>query len=129
MIRQKHINVTLWLSLVFNCIAAYLIAFPSSFFSQLVGLPPSVPFLYSTLLSCIIIFFGIIYAWLAIQSTIEKHLFFIGGTGKILFFLGVFLSYLFGHASATFTTLASVDLILGAVWLWWLFSNKSTQNT
>ncbi|MEH6519231.1 MAG: hypothetical protein V7742_21335 [Halioglobus sp.] len=128
MIQQKGINVTLWLSVVFNFMAAYLMAFPSSLSSQLVELPQNVPLLYSNLISFVIVFFGVIYAWLAMQPNLEKHLLFIGGIGKILFFLVVFLTYLFGHVSANFTALTIGDLIFGSLWLWWLYSNRFTAN-
>jgi hypothetical protein len=129
MIQQKFIKITLFLSFVFNFCAAYLMLFPSSDYGQLFELPRDVPYLYSNLISFVIVFFGVMYAWLALQPNLEKHLLFLGGLGKLLFFLVVFLTWLFGHASSKFAILTIGDLIFGSLWLWWLHTNRSSSNT
>ena len=128
MIKESHVKITLLISVVFNFSAAYLMAFPAASLSQKAGLPGDVPLLYSNLISFVIVYFGMLYAWLAVQPQIERHLLFLGGLGKVLFFAVVFLTFIFGHVSLAFTSLTVGDLIFGCIWLHWLNSTRSVSN-
>ncbi len=125
---EKIVRSTLWLSVAFNFFAAYSMAFPSSYSGQLLDLPQNVPVLYAALLSAVVAFFGFVYAWLAWQPTFEKHLLFLGASGKLVFFSVAFLAWLLGDTSGNFALLTAGDLILGSLWLLWLYAHRSSND-
>ena len=117
---QSFVRKTLGLSCIFNIGAAYIVAFPSSSVSQMFELPRNVPILYAALLAFVILMFGVIYGWLARQPRIDQPLLFVGGAGKLCFFLLTAIMCLQGNASGKFALLATGDLVFGSIWLWWL---------
>lgn len=117
---EQLIRTTLWLSFIFNLAAACLFAFPSSSFGQLFDFPQDVPPLYASLLSFVIAVFGFIYAWLARQPSIDQPLLFVGGAGKVCFFLIMLSTWMLDNASNQVAALAIGDLAFGSLWLWWL---------
>jgi hypothetical protein len=66
MIKTQWIRWTLWLSCPFNLLAAGLFAMPGSYASQLVGIPPSAPPIYTALTAFLITLFSATYAWMAL---------------------------------------------------------------
>ena len=125
---SQAVRITLKMSVVLNFVGAYLLAFPSSYFGNIVNLPQSVPVLYSSLLSFVVLMFGVIYAWLSFQPNVFQPLLFVGGIAKICFFLiGVFL-WLSGSVSGEFTIILIGDLIFGSIWVLALYSNKTAGN-
>jgi len=122
------VRTTLKLSVALNFVGAYLLAFPSSSSGKLVGLPQDAPLLYSSLLSFVVLLFGGIYAWLSRQPNVFQPLLFVGGLGKICFFLiGVYLWFL-GDTSGEFTVILIGDFIFGSIWLLALYSNRASKN-
>ena len=125
---ESIVRLTLKMSVILNFVGAYLLAFPSSFFGNLVNLPQEVPLLYSSLLSFVVILFGLIYAWLSRQPNVFQPLLFVGGAGKICFFLIGVCLLLFNRVSVEFTAILIGDLIFGSIWLYALYSNRAKVN-
>ena len=125
---ETAVRLTLKASVVLNFVAAYLLAFPSSLLGNLLGLPQDVPLLYSSLLSFVVLVFGLIYAWLSRQPSVYQPLLFVGAFGKVCFFLiGVGLLVL-ESASKGFVGLLAGDFILGSTWFWALHLHRTRHN-
>ncbi|MEM7358946.1 MAG: hypothetical protein AAF431_07610 [Pseudomonadota bacterium] len=125
---QSLIRTTLWLSLPFNLFAAFLLAFPSSVFGQLVGLPSQVEPLYAGLSALLVALFGFAYAWLALQPKIIQPLLFLGAAGKFSVFVLVAALWFSGSISGRVVFLATGDLVFALLWFWWLGSQRALNN-
>lgn len=121
---ESAVRLTLKVSVVLNFGAAYLLAFPSSYFGNQLHLPQDVPLLYSSLLSFVVLVFGLIYAWLSRQPSVYQPLLFVGGVGKVCFFLiGAALLFV-ESVSKEFVTILAGDFILGSIWIWALYMHR-----
>jgi hypothetical protein len=117
--RDVFMRRALWASALFNCGGALLFAFPASL-GQLAGLPVPVPRVYSALVVLFVLLFAWLYAWLARQPRIERPLVGLAAVGKASAFATVLLSYLLGDVSLLAVLAMSGDLLLAAVYAWWL---------
>ncbi len=118
---DKFIRGVLWASAVFNLAGAMLFAFPESALSQLAGLPVPVPTFYAALLAEFILLFGGSYAWLALQSAINRPLLAFGAIGKTAAFLLVAVLWLTGQVPARGVLAMTGDLIFACLFFGWLF--------
>lgn len=80
---------------------------------------PIAPF-YAAQLTLTIGLFGAVYAWLLGQRDINRPLLLVGGLGKIGFFALFVAYFVVGDLPGTSVLQAAPDLILGAVFIWWL---------
>src|SRR4051794_66337 len=83
---ENVVRKTLILSCPFNVVASYLIAFPANTPAQMLGMPAAVPHLYSFLLGAIVLLFGFVYLWMALQPSIDQPLLTVSVLGKMAFF-------------------------------------------
>ena len=90
------LRATLWTSVALNWGGAALLALPASLVGQLVGLPGSVPRLYSTLCALFVALFGGAYAWLARQPHIDRPLIAFAAITKAAVFSVFFILWLAG---------------------------------
>jgi hypothetical protein len=118
---DKFIRVVLWASALFNLAGAMLFAFPESTLSQLAGLPVPVPTFYALLLAEFILLFGCSYAWLALQSSINRPLLAFGAIGKTCAFLLAVVLFVAGQVPARGVLAITGDLIFAGLFFGWLF--------
>ena len=117
--------MSLWISFPLNLGAAYMFAFPSSWPGQMLELPQSVNPIYAGLCALMVALFGFVYAWLALQPNVNQPLLVVGALGKAcVFFLCAGL-WLTGAASSLLVGAASIDLMFGLFWLFWLLLGQA----
>ena len=117
------LRTALWISVPLNALG--VIVFGSAALGRpVMDLPlPIAPF-YAAQLTMTIALFGGVYAWLAQQTTVNRPLLFIGGLGKLAFFL-VFVAYaVAGDLPWSVVANGLPDLILGTLYLTWLARHR-----
>jgi hypothetical protein len=119
------VKTTLWITFPFNMTAAYALAFPSSFFGQLAGLPQTVDPIYAGFCAFFVASYGFMYAWLASQPSINQQLLFVGAAGKSGVILVAVGLWLVGSASGQLLVLTSVDLVFATLWFRWLYLQRA----
>lgn len=120
MINEKLVRVTLGVSAPFNFMAACLVVMPGSPIGQIMGLPAIVPIVYSAILGFLIFLFGCVYAWMALQETINRPLLAIATLGKagvVCIVMGLWLS---GQAAGQLAFLTVGDLVFALIWGSWI---------
>ncbi len=116
--------MSLWVSLPLNAGAAYVLAVPSSWPGQLLGLPASPDPVYAYLAAYLVGLLGLVYGWLALQPHIVRPLLWFGALSKAGAFalaLGLWLAQL---ASGLVVGATTVDLLLAVFWAAWLKLNR-----
>ncbi len=111
-------------SAVMNTGAALVFAFPDSL-GQIAGLPTPVPHIYTTLLAVFVMLFGLAYAWLARQPTIDRPLVAFSALGKAAVFAAILVFWILGALSGRSALAAIGDLIFAAIFAWWLIGGRS----
>lgn len=117
---DKVVRTTLWVTVAFNAVAAYGVAYPASLVGQLMGLPTEVPALYSVLLAWMVAAFGGMYAWLALQKVISRPLVGFSGIAKSGVFILTFLLWISGHIGGMAVLITTGDLLFASIFFWWL---------
>lgn len=125
----RALRYTLWASFPFNLAAACLLAFPSTRIGQFAGLPELVPALYSSTLSFLVFLFGVAYAWLAMQPSINRPLLAVSAIGKSGVFAIALVLWLLNSTSGRVVVVAVGDLVFAAIWFGWLFSSVDAPPT
>lgn len=125
---DKIIRNALWLSVPFNFMAAFMMAYPASFAGQLAGLPLEVPAPYPEILGFFILLFGVVYGWLALQRHISRELVGLAAIGKTGVFMIVGLLWISGAADAGLAILVCGDLAFAVVFFWWLLRTARYAN-
>lgn len=121
---DKFIRVVLWVGVVYNLFGALPFAFPSSPLGQFAGLPIPVPPLYNILLAFFPLLFGGAYAWLALQTKIDRPLVAFAAIGKAGAFVVIFMLWLFGAVQGRVVLGDIGDLIFACLFAWWLLKTK-----
>ena len=124
MISEKLVRVTLWISVPFNLVAAYGLAYPGSLLGILIGLPSNVPPLYSALLAFLIAGFGLAYGWAARQQPVDKTVVGLGTIGKYGVFIIAGLLMMQGSGPTGAFVVAIGDAIFATIWLLWLLGER-----
>lgn len=125
---DKTIRTALWVSVPFNFIAAYSIAFPASVTGQLMGLPFEAPAFYTVLLAWLVSVFGAAYGWLAMQKDIDRPLVCMAAIGKTGVFVLAALLWLSGQAKGQTVLVVAGDLAFACVFFWWLVKTARYAN-
>jgi hypothetical protein len=120
MSREQILRPALWTAAFFNLVGTFLFAFPASRLGQFAGLPTHAPAIYRALVALFVFLFGCVYAWLAMQPTINRPLVAFGAIGKAAAFFLVVLLWLRGAAPVTSVWAIVGDLALAAVFFWCL---------
>lgn len=107
-------------SAVFNFGAAFLLAFPAGPLGQWIGLPSQVPALYSALAAMFVALFGGMYAWLAMQPVLPRPMVALAAIGKTSAFLLAAILWFAGEVSGRLVQLSIGDLLLAAIYTYWL---------
>ena len=118
--RDRILRRALWFSVPYNIGGAALFAFPSSPFGQFAALPTSVPLLYHALLGFFVLLFGGAYAWLAMQREIDRPMVALAAIGKAGVFTLILVLWMVGSAPARGVLAAGGDLVLAAIFAWYL---------
>jgi hypothetical protein len=118
----------LWVSVVYNFAGAFLFAFPASPFGRLSGLPDSVPAIYSSLVALFVALFAGAYCWLAMQPEIDRPMVALGAIGKAGAFTIFVALWMMGRYSGLGVISGSGDLILAAIFTWWLVGGEADAN-
>ena len=117
---DKFVRRAMQISVVFNLGGALLFAFPGSVLGRIAGLPASVPGLYCAMLAFFVALFGGTYAWLAVQRDIDRPLVAFSAIGKSGAFFTILGFWIAGEVPARGVVLGTGDLVLAAVFAWWL---------
>jgi hypothetical protein len=117
---DKIVRRALQISVPFNLGAALLFAFPGSVLGKIAGFPAAVPGLYCAMLAVFVTLFGGTYAWLAVQRDIDRPLIAFSAIGKSGAFVTILGFWVAGQSPARAVVLATGDLVLAAVFAWWL---------
>jgi hypothetical protein len=104
----------------FNLLAAFALAFPSSWPGRVFGLPVDAPSVYRVLAGGVIAIFGFAYAWLSVQKVIDRELVFVSMSGKIFAFCSLAALAVAGELPLRSAILGSADLLFACVFGWWL---------
>lgn len=121
---MRFIKITLWAAAAMTLLGAYIFAFPQSSLSAHYKLPADVPTLYSALVGLILVVFGLMYAWMALQSQIVRPLLYVGAFGKGgAFTLGVGL-WLSGSVPVDIVLLLSGDAVFSGLWFGYLLRSR-----
>ena len=124
--RDRVVRRALWISVVYNSGGALLFAFPSSSLGRLAGLPSPVPPIYSTLVALFVALFAGLYGWLAMQPKIDRPMVALGAIGKAGAFSSMVALWGFGELRALVVLAGTGDLILAAIFIWWLLGGRSS---
>lgn len=123
MFSEATIRKSVWASVPFNCLGATAFAFPQSLPGRLLQVPDA-PAIQSFLLGFIILVFGLMYLWIAVQPEINRPLLAFGAIGKVgVFLIGAVLCVL-GKAPLMLALGLVGDLAFGSLWLAWIRSKR-----
>lgn len=115
---DRIIRSALWATVALNAVGVAVFAPPALGYHS-AWLPVEVPRYFAAQVGFIILLFGGVYAWLAMQPRINRPLVVVGGLGKLGFF-GITLVYaIAGDVPAAMALNATPDLVLAAIFLWW----------
>ncbi len=121
---DRLVRITLMISVPFNLIVAWVLLFPASALGALVRLPADVPMLYAALSAMFVAAFGLLYAWMPMQPTINREMLGFVSLCKAGAFVVAQTLWLLGADGGT-AALASVgDIVLAAIWMHWLLSTR-----
>ena len=124
MLTDRMIRRSIWATVPYHFVGAWIFGVPKSWPGRLVGLPPTPP-IYAWNLGFLIALFGLAYAWMASQPKINRPMLAFSAVAKI----GVFVvaAILAATGSIRFLLLLAVlgDLIFGSLWLAWLAKGDS----
>ena len=115
----KNLRTTLWLSTIFNLVAALIFVMPQTAVGQLLGLPPSPNPIYMAMVVYFVALFGLSYGWLARQEEIVVPLLMMGVVGKLGVFILALILLISGDLSFLLFLVACIDLTFASLWLWW----------
>ena len=114
----------LGVSVIYNFVGAFLLAFPSSSLGQLAGVPTPVPPTYRALAGFFVALFGGAYAWLARQREIDRPLVALSIIGKGVVFAIIVVFWLVGQGPGRGVVAGTGDLVLAGIFAWWLFASR-----
>lgn len=120
---DRFIRNVLWVSVGFNLLGAMAFLFPETV-GQLSALPLPVPRLFTWLLASMVLLFGGMYAWLAMQLEINRPLLTIGAICKGLVFCVFSVCWLLDDVPFLSVVGASGDLVLAGIFTWWLIGSR-----
>jgi len=123
------IRSSLWLTCPFNFGAGLTFAFPASPPGQLIGLPAEVPAIYAAASGFLICLLGGMYAWMALQTEINRPMLYVGAIGKAGVFILVAALWSVGSAPLMLVFVASGDLAFATLWFWWLLAGSRSSAT
>ena len=126
MLSEMTIRRAIGASVPFNFLAAIAFAFPQSFAGRLLDLSDA-PDVHAFLLGFIILLFGLMYFWIAMQPTINRPLLTFGGMSKVGVFLVGMILFGFGSVSLMLILGLAGDLAFGSLWLGWLATTRSRK--
>lgn len=118
MSRDRIIRSALWATVALNTLGVYV------FLPLALGLasplfPLEIPRFYAAQIGLTIALFGGVYAWLAMQTNINRPLVMVGGLGKLGFFTLTLAYAIVGDVPMRMAVHALPDLIFATIFLWW----------
>ncbi len=122
--RDDVMRRALWATTFFNLGGGLALAFPSSVLGQLAGLPGESSVLYRFTAALFVLLFGGAYAWLAMQSRIDRPMVAFTALGKASFFVLMVSLWLVDEASGSGLIAATGDLVFAAIFAWWLTGER-----
>lgn len=118
MVSDRLLRGALWATVALNTLGVIIFALPALGRTTPL-LPIAVPPYFAAQIALTIGLFGGVYAWLAMQSQLNRALIVVGGMGKLGFF-GLTLAYsLAGDLPFSMALNATPDLLLATVFLLW----------
>jgi hypothetical protein len=124
MSREHVLRPALWTAAFFNLAGAVPFAFPGSSMGQLAGLPSEAPVVYRAMTALFVLLFGGAYAWLAMQTTINRPFVAFGAIGKAAAFVLVVILWLRGAVPAGGVLAMIGDIALALVFFWCLLDRR-----
>jgi hypothetical protein len=115
---ERVIRAALWASVALNALGVVVFALPA-LGNRSALLPVEVPRYFAAQICLTIALFGGVYAWLAMQPSINRPLLVVGGLGKLGFFSLTLIYAIAGDVPPGMALNATPDLVLAAIFLWW----------
>lgn len=115
----QNLRTTLWLSTIFNLVAALIFVLPQTAVGQLLGLPASPDPIYMLMTAYFVALFGLAYGWLARQEVVSKPLLMMGIVGKWGVFVLAVILLISGDVNILLFLVACIDLTFATLWFWW----------
>ena len=125
---MRLIRTTLWLTVIYNFAAAFMLFFPASGLGQLVAIPTDVPAMYSVLASYFVFAFGCAYLWMALQDDVIRPLLYFSAFAKAGAFMIVWILWSRDEVSGRLAVLLIGDAVFAAIWFTWLFKNPTSNS-
>jgi|GEM_PF-1048322 len=122
---EKLIRTTLAASFLFNLVAAYMLAFPTSYLAGLAGFTISNSPMHTALATLMVVALGGSYGWMALQEKINLPILTFGALVKGSAFITFFVQWMFDAVSARLVAFAVVDIVLAWLWLNWVIKQHS----
>ncbi|HEY1076672.1 MAG TPA: hypothetical protein VGE51_08270 [Fontimonas sp.] len=121
---DRLVRATLWISVPFNLLVAVMLLFPASRIGALLDLPTPVPPLYAALSSMFVAAFGLLYAWMPLQKSLNREMLAFVSLCKTAAFLAALSLWLSGLGSGMLALAAVGDLVFAAIWMRWLLLTR-----
>ena len=122
--RERVLRAALATTFVFNLVAAFAFAFPSSLLGRVAGLPENVPRPYAMMSAFFVLLFAGAYFWLLRRPTIDRNFLAFSAIGKTGVFIIVVLLWLAGDLPSRAVLMGAGDLGFAAIFCWWLSVTK-----
>ena len=129
MARDRLLRSALWISVVYNAIGTWALLAPGSWAGRMAATPAGVPFLYRAELAWVVALFGVAYLWLALRRALDAAVvpvLVLGAVGKAGFFAIYVLTWWRGELPRTAVASAAGDLLLAAVFGWWVLTRHGS---
>lgn len=124
MSHDRVIRSALWATVALNALGVAVFLPPSLGMASPL-LPISVPRYFAAQVCFTIALFAGVYAWLALQATINRALVVVGGLGKLGFFALTCAYAVAGDIPQRMAWNATPDLCFAAIFLWWARATRS----
>ncbi|MDP9139190.1 MAG: hypothetical protein M3O62_00160 [Pseudomonadota bacterium] len=121
---DRLVRITLMISVPFNLIVAWMLLFPASTLGALMQLPTPVPPLYAALSAMFVAAFGVLYAWMSVQATINREMLGFVSLCKTSAFIVAQTLWLLGLGGGTAALAAVGDIVLAVIWMHWLLTTR-----
>ncbi len=124
--RALILRRALWATAFFNAGGALLFFFPASL-GQLVLMPLPAPILYAWFCAAVIVIFGGLYVWLALQQRPNRACLIVSASGKLAFFAVCLAAWLLDEASGRIMAISTGDLIFATIFLTCMLRETGTD--
>lgn len=123
----RWMRLAMWATTPLNMLGAFIFLPANGWARRLGGLPEAGHPMYLWIIAAFIGIFGVGYGYCAAKGRASREFVGVGAAGKIAFFVVVAAFWLSGEVPFLTTFLAGADLLLGALFAWWLLRGQAPQ--